>query len=114
MTLVDTSVWIDHFRKPDATLAQLLANRSAALHEFVLGELAGGSLPRRVATLTFLRRLPRVPIAQDSEVHHLLESHRLWGKGFGWVDLHLLASSILSGFTLLTADQRLMQLATKL
>jgi predicted nucleic acid-binding protein len=114
MTLVDTSVWIDHFRKPDATLAQLLVNRSVALHDFVLGELASGSLPSRVRTLTYLRQLPRAPMARDSEVHHLLESHRLWGKGLGWVDLHLLASSVLSGFALLTADHELMQLAAKL
>jgi predicted nucleic acid-binding protein len=114
MTLVDTSVWIDHFRTPDAILSELLANRLVVVHDFVLGELACGTLPTRGQTLTWLRRLPRAAMAADGEVHELLESHRIWGKGLGWVDLHLLASAVLSGLHLLTADNRLMQVAGKL
>jgi predicted nucleic acid-binding protein len=114
MTLVVTSVWIDHLRRPDATLAQLLANRLAAVHDFVLGELASGTLPRRFRTLDYLRTLPRAATAKEPEVCDLLDSHRLWGKGLGWVDLHLLTSARLNGLRLLTADQRLMQSAAQL
>jgi predicted nucleic acid-binding protein len=39
MTLVDTSVWINHFRKSDPALAQLLADHTAGVHPYVLGEL---------------------------------------------------------------------------
>jgi predicted nucleic acid-binding protein len=114
MTLVDTSIWIDHFRLPDARLAQLLTTESAGVHPFVLGELAAGNLPKRQSTLTDLGQLPRVPAAQESDVHHLLESHRLWGLGLGWVDLHILAAALVSGCNLLTADHAMMAAATRL
>lgn len=114
MTLVDTSIWIDHLRIPDARLAQLLTTNSACVHPFILGELAAGNLPKRQATLADLGRLPRVPAAQESDVHHLLETNRLWGKGLGWVDLHLLAAAMISGCNLLTADHALMSAAARL
>lgn len=40
MTLVDTSVWIDHFEHVDARLLDLGVNQSVAMHPFVIGELA--------------------------------------------------------------------------
>jgi predicted nucleic acid-binding protein len=114
MTLVDTSIWIDHWRQPDARLAQLLATRSAGLHPFVLGELAAGNLPRRDATLFDLDLLPKVTAAQETDVHHLLNTHRLWGLGLGWIDLHLLAAAMVSGCTILTADHAMNVAAKKL
>jgi hypothetical protein len=53
-------------------------------------------------------------MAQDAEVHHVLEFHRPWGKGIGWIDLHLLASAAISGWTILTADHAVRQAAVKL
>jgi hypothetical protein len=66
------------------------------------------ALPRSVD----LARLPQTPIASENEVRHLLESSRLWGKGLGWVDLHLLAAAIVSGWGLFTADRALMRAAS--
>ncbi|MGA3015557.1 MAG: type II toxin-antitoxin system VapC family toxin [Bryobacteraceae bacterium] len=111
MILVDTSVWINHFRKSDVGLAQLLADGSAGVHPFIVGELACGNLKNRVATLGDLARLPQTPIASETEVRHLLESSRLWGKGLGWIDLHLLAAARLSGWGFFTADRALMHAA---
>jgi hypothetical protein len=68
----------------------------------------------RTRTLADLALLPRVSSAQDSEVHHLLESHRLWGTGLGWVDLHILASAILSGWSLYTGDRAMHAAAARL
>ena len=93
MTLVDTSVWIDHLDHADARLVRLLANKSAAVHPFVIGELAAGSIKNRKTTLGTLALLPAAPIANENEVHHLLDSHRLWCTGLGWVDLHLVAAA---------------------
>ena len=104
MTLVDTSVWVNHFRKADDTLVRLLTDNLVALHPFVLGEIAAGNLPNRARTIADLALLPRAPLAEETEVHYLLESHRLWGAGLGWVDLHILASVKLSGFGLYSAD----------
>jgi predicted nucleic acid-binding protein len=114
VTLVDTSVWLNHFRRRDATLTRLLADNLVALHPFVLGEIAAGNLRTRGQTLADLALLPRASLAQESEVHFLLESHRLWGTGLGWVDLHILASAKLSGYSLYTADGALNAAAASL
>ena len=44
MILADTSVWIELFRRGDRTLQALLDEGQVVTHEFVLGELACGSL----------------------------------------------------------------------
>ena len=114
MVLVDTSVWVDHLHRGEAGLSRLLLDEAAGLHPFVLGELAAGNLKSRVATLGMLASLPRAPVAPESEVHHLLESRRLWGAGLGWVDLHLLASAMVAGWRLFTADRALGKAAAAL
>ncbi|HXB71771.1 MAG TPA: PIN domain-containing protein [Candidatus Acidoferrales bacterium] len=114
MTLVDTSVWIDHFEHVDTRLADLLANRAAGLHPFVIGEVAAGSIKHRATTLGDLALLPQAPIAKEGEVHHLLEAHRLWSTGLGWVDLHLLTAALLMGWKLLTSDRAMKSAAQKL
>ena len=114
MTLVDTSVWANHFRSPHTALVQLLNNRLAGSHPFVIGELAAGNLRNRPVTLADLAALPQARVASEAEVHHLLEIHRLWGTGLGWIDLHLLASAALSGWALLTADRVMNQTAQTL
>jgi predicted nucleic acid-binding protein len=112
--LVDTSIWIAHFRRTDVRLVQTLHNGDAGLHRFILGEIAAGNLRDRARTLADLALLPRVSPAQESEVHHLLESRRLWGAGLGWVDLHILASAILSSWALYTADRAMHAAAARL
>jgi predicted nucleic acid-binding protein len=114
VTLADTSVWVNHFRRGDAKLARLLTEEEAGLHPFVIGELAAGNLVDRAATLSYLTSLPLAPVALESEVHYLLESRRLWGAGLGWVDLHLLASASLAGWRLLTADRAMADAAARL
>jgi predicted nucleic acid-binding protein len=114
MTLMDTPVWVKHSPLPSAKLVESLKTRSAGMHPFVTGELAAGNLKNRAATLADLNRLPQVPLAGESEVHHLLESRNLWGTGLGWVDLHLLAAALLAGWKLLTADRAMKSVAHKL
>ena len=114
MTLIDTSVWANHFRSPSAQLVELIDGESAGMHPFVLGELALGNLKNRAAVLGYLNRLPQAPLAQESEVHHLLESRRLWARGLGWIDLHLLASAAIAGWDLLTADRAMKKAAEAL
>jgi hypothetical protein len=114
MTLVDTSVWANHFRSAQPALIQLLDEGLAGIHPFVIGEIAVGNLRNRAITLADLAALPQAQVASEAEVHHLLEIHRLWGTGLGWIDLHLLASAALSGWTLLTADRVMNQTAQSL
>lgn len=114
MTLADTSVWIDHFRRSNPVLVRLLDDEEIALHPFVLGEIAAGNLKNRAQTLADLSRLAQAPVALETEVRHLLETRRLWGRGLGWVDLHLLTSAALAGFDLLTADRAMAEAAGRL
>ena len=111
MVLADTSVWIGHFRRSDSKLAELLSEGRVMMHPFIVGELACGNLKNRAAILADLQSLPGAKTAADDEVMRLLEDRRLWGRGLGWIDVHLLASAILSGCRLWTVDVRLAKAA---
>ena len=84
------------------------------MHPFVLGELACGNLTNRKEILQLLKELPEVLVGQHDEVLQMIDSHKLMGKGIGWVDAHILASSLLSGAPLWTGDRKLRSLATAL
>ncbi len=114
MTLVDTSVWIDHFVNGNARLDTLLRSSEVVCHPFVLGELALGTMPDRPAVLRALRELGRVEVATDEEVMGTIESLQLHGRGIGWVDSHLLVSALLSGTYLFTLDHKLRGVANEL
>jgi predicted nucleic acid-binding protein len=115
MILADTSIWIDHLRHPDARLAAQLAANVVLVHPFVIGELACGSLPNRSVLLAELAALPRAPLAAHEETLGLLERYALGGRGIGWIDMHLLASTLLAGRSWLwTRDRRLHAIADEL
>lgn len=108
MILADSSVWIDHIRRPDAELSAHLENRAIVCHPFVIGEIALGSIASRAAVIRELRRLQQLPVATIAEVAGLIEAEGLWGKGIGYVDAHLIASVRLApGSVLMTRDLRL-------
>lgn len=107
MTLVDTSVWVEHLRHGRPRLAALLAEGQVLCHPFVIGELACGHLSNRASILHLLGALPAAPLASHDEVLRLVEARRLHGSGLGWVDAHLLASALLARSPLWTLDRRL-------
>lgn len=96
MVLVDTSVWIAHFREGQAALADLLSEGVVLMHPLVAGELACGNLKKRTFVLSNFAALPVATRASDAEVMRLVEDRRLWGRGLGWIDVHLIASALLS------------------
>jgi predicted nucleic acid-binding protein len=114
MFLVDTSVWIEHFRRGSSDLAARLSDGLVLMHPCVSGELACGRLNNRAAVLSDLTTLPMVKLATDSEVLHMIEDRKFWGRGLGWVDVHLLASALLSHCRFWTLDKRLAQAAVDL
>ena len=114
MILVDTSVWVDHLRRDSPRLRALLADAAVACHPFVIGELACGTMRNRDVVLDLLERLPSLPVAQHGEVLTLIESRRLAGRGLGWVDVNLLASTLLGGAGLWTLDGSLLAVAEAL
>ncbi|WP_175671799.1 type II toxin-antitoxin system VapC family toxin [Burkholderia ambifaria] len=115
MILVDTSVWIDHLRAGDATLATLLEVERVLIHPFIIGELALGSMRDRQTVLDALRDLPAAAPATDDEVQRMIDVVPLHGLGIGYVDAHLLASVRLTGGSKLwTRDRRLLAAAERL
>lgn len=112
MILVDTSVWIGHFRKGSQNLVELLSNGLALVHPFIVGELACGNLRNRARILSDLQALPSAASATNAEVMQLIEVRKLWGLGIGWIDSHLLASALLSTCLFWTHDRRLLRAAS--
>lgn len=115
MILVDTSVWIDHLRTGHAVLARLLVSGLVLTHPWVVGELALGNLSRRHEIVRLLHDLPQATVATDDEVMALIDRHRLYGLGIGYVDAQLLASTRLTADAALwSADRRLAAAAGRL
>jgi hypothetical protein len=114
MILVDTSVWVDHFRDSDPVLTKLLHAEEVLTHPFVIGELAMGSQPKR-NFIGLLFRLNEAVKATDEEVLHFVARHKLHGVGIGYLDAHLLASARMTPDTILwTRDRRLAAAAVAL
>lgn len=111
MILVDTSVWIDHFRRGNRGLASRLQEAAVLAHPFIVGELACGNFRQRDEILSLLSALPQVTVAEHHEVLAFVETNRLMGSGIGWIDAHLLCSAKLAGVRLWTLDTRLAQAA---
>ncbi|MCG6534183.1 MAG: type II toxin-antitoxin system VapC family toxin [Syntrophales bacterium LBB04] len=111
MVLVDTSVWVSHFRQAHRGLVGLLNDGEVACHPFIVGELACGNLKNRTTILTLLDALPMASAVEHHEALTFIESRSLMGKGLGYIDIHLLASCILSGLPIWTLDKKLEQVA---
>jgi len=108
MILVDTSIWVDHFRSGDRDLQALLHAENIIIHPFVIGELSLGHIPTYDDIMEMLTDLPAITVADDPEVRLMIRGKNLFGTGVGYVDAHLLASVFLSpAHKLWTRDKRL-------
>ena len=115
MILVDTSVWVDHLRSGVPDLVRALEHGQVRSHPFVIGELACGNVRNRAEVLDLLGRLPAAPVATQEEVMVAIERRGLMGRGLGYVDVHLVASSLLEPeLRLWTRDRRLAEVAGEL
>ena len=115
MIVIDTSIWVDHFRREDDALKALIADGVAMLHPFVLGELLLGGLPGRSEVTQLLRELAPAPLGTPEEAAALIEWGKLAGTGVGYVDSHLLLSArLIESGMLLTGDRNLHAQAARL
>ena len=114
MVLVDTSVWVMHLRDGNTALANLLDDGRVLCHPLIVGELACGNLKDRAIILSFLQLLPMSIEAEQEEVLSFIENNRLMGKGMGYIDVHLIASAVLTGVPIWTLDKKLAQAAGSL
>lgn len=115
MILVDTAVWIGHFRDGDPVLTDLLERGQVIGHPWVTGELALGHLRGRSEILGALGHLPQATVATAAELLAFIDRHELFGLGIGYVDAQLLASTRLTDAARLwTLDRRLGAAAERL
>ena len=114
--LVDSSVWVAHFRKSNSLLQSLLAADQVLCHPLILLELACGTPPvPRARTLGDLKKLQQSVVATTDETLALIEREQLQDLGCGAVDVSLLASVLLTPDTLLwTVDKNLDALSARL
>lgn len=109
MILVDTSVWVRFLRglEPYANrLDELLERDEVVGHEMVFGELLIGDRGGRAKLLAAYALMHQVPMVPHAEVVQFVRDRRLLGRGVGWIDVHLLASAVVGGHRVWTADDR--------
>lgn len=105
----------DHFRYGNDALIDLLGLDLAMSHPLVIGEIACGTPPDRIHTLTDLGRLQQTQQASVPEALAFIEREQLFGVGCGLIDILLLASTLMTpGAELWTLDKRLGVLAARL
>lgn len=114
MVLVDTSVWVSHFRNGNSVLEVLLQDGEVVCHPFIIGELACGRIKNRSEILSLLQSLPTAEVVDHRESLKFIESNRLMAIGLGFIDVHLLAAALLTGVPLWTFDKRLDRASSKL
>src|SRR6185295_13601318 len=115
MILADTSIWIEHFRSGTGLLADRLEQQEILMHPFILGELMLGGIGNRRDVIADLRALPRAAVATHAEVETLIQAAPLHGRGIGYVDAALLASTRLQDAARLwTGDRQLAVVADEL
>lgn len=112
--LVDTSVWIDHLHRSRPPLQELLLAGRVWTHPVVIGELAAGRLAHREEILLHLQKLPRADEIDLGEGLHIIDAHRLWGRGLSWSDVQLLAAASIDRLRIWSRDRALMTAAHEL
>jgi hypothetical protein len=117
MVLADTSVWIRSLsnRPPFvAGLRKLLDLEEVAGHEMVYGELLVGDPGGRKQLLADYQQLHQASVVPHRDVVAFVRHRRFYGRGVGWIDIHLLASAMVNRLELWTADPRLATVASEL
>ena len=110
--LVDTSVWVSHFRERNQGLIDLLDCDDVLIHPMILAEIGCGTPPARNSTLSDLASLQQAQQPSLYEVMDFIERESLFGQGCGIVDMMLLASTLITpGSELWTLDKRLSSIA---
>jgi predicted nucleic acid-binding protein len=111
MILADTSIWVEHLRAGKIGLEQFLNDGEVVCHPLIIGELACGNLKNRTEILTLMQALPLAVQADHEDVLLFIENHQLMGIGLGYIDMHLLASALLTEIPLWTLDKKLGEIA---
>jgi predicted nucleic acid-binding protein len=101
-------------RSGNIGLKNLLNEGHVVCHQFIVGELACGNLSNRSEILSLLQALPLANHAEHEEAMYFIENYSLMGKGLGYIDMHLIASAILTKAPIWTLDKKLKEVSSKL
>jgi hypothetical protein len=115
--LVDTSIWIRFLSNQApyaARLEAVLESGEVTGHELIYGELLIGDRGGRAKFLTSYEKMHQASMVSHGEVVAFVRDRNLHGRGVGWIDIHLLASAIVDGLQLWTADPRFATVAKEL
>ena len=108
MILIDTSVWIDHFRKPVQAVIEALRGRRVVMHPFIIGELAAGTFSNWEKAIMQLKAFPVAQAVGEDAYFEAIRQHKLMGSALSFVDIHLIAATLANdGMRLLAHDRRL-------
>lgn len=91
----------------------MLNNNQVLIHPFVIGEIACGTFADRNEVLAWLKDLPALPKADESEALYCIERHQLMGLGLGYIDVHLLTATLLAPPTRLWTQDNQLKAAAK-
>ena len=114
MILIDTSIWIDHYRAPFAELTELLGLEQILQHPFVTAELALGNPSGRSAMVARLDSIDQALVVTQTELLDFVAAKQIGGTGLGFVDAHLLASAERLNCLIWCRDKRLATQAERL
>jgi hypothetical protein len=93
--LIDTNILSKHLRSENRQVKELIEAGLVVTHPFILGELALGSMSDRTVKIAAFETLPLLPVADLDEVRHLIEIRKLYTRGIGYVDAHLISSLLI-------------------
>ncbi len=117
MLLLDTNVWIHHFKFGNPELIPHLENGDVKMHDFILAELSLGHFKTSKLRNQILERLnliSKIRTSSHEEVMSFIEKRKIAGRGIGYIDCHLVHSAINNNLKLITLDKRLSAVYNKL
>jgi hypothetical protein len=113
--LVDSSVWVGHFKHRNEHLVALLEVDAVVCHPYIVAEVACGTPPGRKGVISMLAELESVSMAAQNELLALLDARKFYGRGCGFFDLSLLAAVLINEMTVIwTLDTRFEQIAIEM
>lgn len=113
MILVDSSVWIQHFKKTDSFLVSALKEDRVVVHPLIIQEISLGHIKNRELIIELVSYLHTVPIISHEEIQNFILKNKLAGSGVGVIDIHLLFSAIKGNLNIYTFDKSLIKLSKK-
>ncbi|OHD67544.1 MAG: hypothetical protein A2W19_01590 [Spirochaetes bacterium RBG_16_49_21] len=109
MILIDTSAWVSFFRgeQRSAAMQDEIINGNGAIHPYIIGELLLGGISSKIDRL--LQTMELLPVTDSNVVFQLIKNYNLHNRGIGWVDVNLIATSMISGYKIHTFDENLLR-----